>query len=152
MPGLYRSPGLADIDVCAGKRQAGSEALNRTRQRFRDEDAQYAELMGRPRRSVTLPLPGSREERDEMRLEQGQEVEGARRGDEEVQDAEMSEGSMHEGFGERRAEETGLPPTPPEAASNVQVSTSILQVFYWQEALVRLHGIEPSNPHLLWRS
>lgn len=122
MPGLYRSPGLADIDVCAGKRQAGSEALIRTRKRYQEENEQLTELMERPRRSVTLPLSGDYGEGGMYEHDCGED---GREDREHAQDVETSDGSMHEGYGERRVEETGMPPTPPDAATNDEVSAGI---------------------------
>ena len=118
MPGLYRSPGMADIDVCYGKRQAGTEALKRTSRRYENENAALEELMQRPRRAVTLPISGAdgHDEEDDAHdiwCEEGS------RPQEESRDVEVSDGSLHEGFGDRRPEEeTGLPPTPPEALSS----------------------------------
>lgn len=117
MPGLYRSPGMADIDVCFGKRQAGTEALKRTSQRYQDENAALGELLSRPRKYVALPSPGAYGE-DDTDEEQDIWAEEGRRVEKESQDVETSDGSMHEGYGDRRAEETGLPPTPPEALSS----------------------------------
>ena len=117
MPGLYRSPGMADIDVCFGKRQAGTDALKRTSQRYQDESAAAEELMQRPRRSVTMPVSGAYDE-DDGEDERDIWIEEGRRVEEESRDLDESDGSMHEGFGERRVEETGLPPTPPGASNS----------------------------------
>lgn len=118
MPGLYRSPGLADIDVCFGKRRAGTEALKRTSRRYEDETAVLGELMQRPRRSVTLPLPGSFKEDDDDDARDIWAEEGSRVEKEESRNAENLDASMHGGYGDRRPEETGLPPTPPGAMSS----------------------------------
>ena len=117
MPGLKKSPGLADVDVCVGAHKAGSSALrsayNRGTWTYDGLPAQRVNSMDFNRypeypldKSGALPVAGAYP-------------------DSASEDSDSAETPVHEGFENRitipyptqqrslNFEESGLPPTPP---------------------------------------
>ena len=115
MPGLQKSPGLADIDVCMGKHQAGSSALQEAYRRRLSQNS------APPQRVNSRDL----NRYPEYPLDMARSVDSAAAYAESASDeSDSAETPVHEGFENiittplqqvrsLSFEESGLPPTPP---------------------------------------